>query len=43
MKGTAKGIKAAASVPGVKKISAANFGGTLGPVQIKLKDAVALI
>jgi formylmethanofuran--tetrahydromethanopterin N-formyltransferase len=43
MKGTAKGIEAAASVPGVKKISAANFGGTLGPVQIKLKDAVALI
>ena len=43
MQATAKGIKAAASVPGVKKISAANFGGKLGPIKINLKDAVKLI
>ncbi|MEM2633997.1 MAG: formylmethanofuran--tetrahydromethanopterin N-formyltransferase [Nitrososphaerales archaeon] len=39
-KATGKGIKAAASVPGVVRISAVNFGGKLGPVQIKLKDAL---
>jgi formylmethanofuran--tetrahydromethanopterin N-formyltransferase len=43
MQATAKGIKAASSVPGIVKISAANFGGNLGPVQIKLKEAVELI
>lgn len=43
MQATAKGIKAATSVPGVVKISAANFGGKLGPVQIRLKDAVQQI
>lgn len=43
MKATAKGIKAASEVPGIIKISAANFGGNLGPVQIKLKEAVELI
>jgi formylmethanofuran--tetrahydromethanopterin N-formyltransferase len=43
MQATAKGIKAATSVPGVVKISAANFGGTLGPVQIRLKEAVQLV
>ena len=43
MQATAKGIKAAASVPGVVKISAANFGGKLGPVQIRLKEAVELL
>jgi formylmethanofuran--tetrahydromethanopterin N-formyltransferase len=42
MQATAKGIKAATSVPGVVKISAANFGGKLGPVQIRLKEAVEL-
>ncbi len=43
MQATAKGIKAASSVPGVVKISAANFGGKLGPVQIRLKEAVELV
>lgn len=43
MKATAKGIKAATSVPGILKISAANFGGKLGPVQIRLKEAAKLI
>lgn len=43
LQATAKGIKAATSVPGVKKISAANFGGTLGPVKINLVEAVSLI
>ena len=37
---TAKGIRAAASVPGVRKITAVNFGGKLGPIQIKLKEAL---
>jgi len=37
---TAKGIRAAATVPGVKKITAVNFGGKLGPIQIKLKEAL---
>ncbi|HID26380.1 MAG TPA: formylmethanofuran--tetrahydromethanopterin N-formyltransferase [Methanosarcinales archaeon] len=32
------GIKAAVKVPGVKKISAGNYGGTLGKYQINLKD-----
>ncbi len=32
----AAGIKAAAMVPGVKFISAGNFGGTLGPYKIEL-------
>jgi formylmethanofuran--tetrahydromethanopterin N-formyltransferase len=32
----AAGIKAAAMVPGVKFISAGNFGGTLGPYKIDL-------
>ncbi len=38
---TAEGIRAATAVPGVKKITAVNFGGKLGPYQIKLKEAVA--
>jgi formylmethanofuran--tetrahydromethanopterin N-formyltransferase len=38
---TAAGIRAATSVQGVKKISAVNFGGKLGPYQIKLKEALA--
>jgi formylmethanofuran--tetrahydromethanopterin N-formyltransferase len=32
----AKGIRAAVTVPGVKFISAGNFGGTLGPYKIEL-------
>lgn len=32
----AAGIKAAVKVPGVKFISAGNFGGTLGPYKIEL-------
>ena len=32
----AAGVKAAAMVPGVKFISAGNFGGTLGPYKIEL-------
>ncbi|MBS7655399.1 formylmethanofuran--tetrahydromethanopterin N-formyltransferase [Candidatus Bathyarchaeota archaeon] len=39
-KATAAGIKAAAQVKGVKKISAVNFGGKLGPIQINLKEAL---
>ncbi len=37
---TARGIRAAATVPGVRKITAVNFGGKLGPIQIKLKEAL---
>jgi formylmethanofuran--tetrahydromethanopterin N-formyltransferase len=37
---TAAGVKAAIKVPGVVKISAVNFGGKLGPYQIKLKEAL---
>jgi formylmethanofuran--tetrahydromethanopterin N-formyltransferase len=32
----AAGVKAAAMVPGVKFITAGNFGGTLGPYKIEL-------
>ncbi len=32
------GIKAAVSVPGVKKITAGNYGGTLGPYKFNLHD-----
>jgi formylmethanofuran--tetrahydromethanopterin N-formyltransferase len=39
---TAKGIRAATAVPGVRKITAVNFGGKLGPYQIRLKDALAM-
>jgi formylmethanofuran--tetrahydromethanopterin N-formyltransferase len=34
------GIAAAVTVPGVKKISAGNYGGTLGPYKFNLKDMV---
>ncbi len=34
------GIKAAINVDGVKKISAVNFGGKLGPFRINLRDVV---
>jgi formylmethanofuran--tetrahydromethanopterin N-formyltransferase len=33
-----RGIEAALEIPGIVKISAANFGGKLGPYQIHLKD-----
>lgn len=39
-KATAAGIRAAIQVRGVKKISAVNFGGKLGPVKIHLKEAL---
>ena len=39
---TAEGIRAASAVPGVRKITAANFGGKLGPYQIRLKEALAM-
>ncbi|MDI3539815.1 MAG: formylmethanofuran--tetrahydromethanopterin N-formyltransferase, partial [Methanolobus sp.] len=34
------GIKAATTVPGVKKITAGNYGGKLGKFQFHLKDLV---
>jgi len=39
---TAEGIRAATAVPGVRKITAVNFGGKLGPYQIRLKEALAM-
>jgi len=36
------GIEAAVKVPGVLKITAGNFGGTLGKYQFKLKDVLGL-
>jgi formylmethanofuran--tetrahydromethanopterin N-formyltransferase len=38
----ATGIKAAVKVPGVVKITAGNFGGTLGKYQFQLKDVLGL-
>ncbi|MGP8338091.1 MAG: formylmethanofuran--tetrahydromethanopterin N-formyltransferase, partial [Methanosarcinaceae archaeon] len=37
-KATAAGIKAAVKIPGVKSITAGNYGGTLGPHKFKLHD-----
>ena len=37
-KATAEGIKAAITVPGVKKITAGNFGGNLGPHKFNLHE-----
>jgi formylmethanofuran--tetrahydromethanopterin N-formyltransferase len=37
---TAFGIRAAIQVPGVKKITAVNFGGKLGPIKINLKEVL---
>ncbi|MBP7144119.1 MAG: formylmethanofuran--tetrahydromethanopterin N-formyltransferase [Methanoculleus sp.] len=37
----AEGIRAASKVPGVKFISAGNFGGSLGPFRFELKDVLA--
>lgn len=39
---TATGIQAAVQVPGIKKITAGNYGGTLGKHQIVLKDVLGL-
>jgi formylmethanofuran--tetrahydromethanopterin N-formyltransferase len=39
-KATAAGIKAAVKTPGIVKITAVNFGGRLGPFQIKLKNVL---
>jgi formylmethanofuran--tetrahydromethanopterin N-formyltransferase len=37
------GVKAAANVQGVMKISAGNYGGKLGPYKAFLKEAVELV
>ena len=37
------GIKAAVTIPGVKKITAGNYGGKLGPFQIKLQGLFYVI
>jgi formylmethanofuran--tetrahydromethanopterin N-formyltransferase len=39
-KATGVGVAAAAKTPGVVKITAVNFGGKLGPYQIRLVDAL---
>jgi len=39
-KATGVGVAAAARIPGVVKITAVNFGGKLGPYQIRLVDAL---
>ncbi|WP_455367270.1 formylmethanofuran--tetrahydromethanopterin N-formyltransferase [[Eubacterium] cellulosolvens] len=39
-KATKAGVLAAADVKGISHISAVNFGGKLGPVQINLKEAI---
>lgn len=39
---TSEGIRAACKVPGVRKITAVNFGGKLGPYKIGLKEALAM-
>jgi formylmethanofuran--tetrahydromethanopterin N-formyltransferase len=39
-KATGVGVAAAARTPGVVKITAVNFGGKLGPYQIRLVDAL---
>jgi formylmethanofuran--tetrahydromethanopterin N-formyltransferase len=41
-KAMAEGIKAAAKVSGVVKISAGNYGGKLGPFRAYLKEALEL-
>jgi formylmethanofuran--tetrahydromethanopterin N-formyltransferase len=38
----AEGVKAALGVPGVVKITAANYGGKLGPYRAYLKEALGL-
>jgi len=39
-KATGEGVRAAMNIPGVKKITAVNFGGKLGPFPIRLKEAL---
>ncbi|NVM31102.1 MAG: formylmethanofuran--tetrahydromethanopterin N-formyltransferase [Candidatus Helarchaeota archaeon] len=39
---TAAGIKAAVQVPGIKKITAGNYGGTLGKHEVVLKEVLGL-
>ncbi|MEA1984405.1 MAG: formylmethanofuran--tetrahydromethanopterin N-formyltransferase [Euryarchaeota archaeon] len=34
------GVKAAVTIPGIKKITAGNFGGSLGPYKFDLRDIV---
>jgi formylmethanofuran--tetrahydromethanopterin N-formyltransferase len=41
-KALSKGLKAAASVPGVVRISAGNYGGRLGPYKAYLKELLEL-
>lgn len=41
-KAMAEGIKATVKIPGIVKISAANFGGKLGPFQSQLKEVLRL-
>jgi formylmethanofuran--tetrahydromethanopterin N-formyltransferase len=41
-KATGVGVAAAAKTPGVVKITAVNFGGKLGPYQIRLMDALKM-
>ena len=41
-KATGVGVAAAAKTPGVVKITAVNFGGKLGPYQIRLVDALKM-
>jgi formylmethanofuran--tetrahydromethanopterin N-formyltransferase len=39
-KGMKEGVTAAASVPGVVKISSGNYGGKLGPFKAYLREAI---
>ncbi len=41
--GMKQGVTAAASVPGVVKISSGNYGGKLGPFKAYLKDAIGVV
>jgi len=41
-KAMAEGIKAAVNIPGVIKISAGNYGGKIGPVQVHLHEILEL-
>ena len=41
-KAMAEGMKAAVKVPGITKITAANYGGKLGPYQAYLKELLSL-
>lgn len=38
----AEGIKAAAKAPGIVKISAGNYGGKFGPIQVHLHEILGL-